>query len=269
MAQRRKTRSRLPQKDDLAELPTVPHLGVREPTGSQEQTVAPTLKLLAYLRPTDEITTNSLEFHMTIQSRVTTLTDKQASMLLAVACYRAIHLGVDFTLYLTMEWLYNRLWKNGTDPLETRNQKVRHTLLVADVIFAYIRGQWFNFIDYEQLPLPVVEDVEALGWLPSERTFQSWRKHWQLETYFEIKIVPVEALLERSKYSQAERYSGYTRGYGNDGSPAHPGRTRHSPELDGEDSDRSPPQLSLQEFEEYQTVIRHIEYAKARRRQQK
>jgi hypothetical protein len=236
---------------------------------AQEETASPTLKLTAFLRDSDEVVSNLMEFHMTIRSKITDLTANQASMLLAICCYRALHNGVDFTLYLSMEFLYNLLWKNGQDPIEIRNEKVRRTLFVTDIIFSYIRGNWFTFKDVEELPADVKEQIESLKWLPSFRTMQSWKQNWQLEKYLEIRIVPVESLINRNKFSPAQRYSGYTKGYGNDGSPAHPGKTKPSAELDGTDSEEYLPRFSLQEFDEFQTAIRLIEYAKAQRRQQK
>lgn len=236
---------------------------------SQEQTSLPTLKLLAYVSEADELSSNSMEFHMTISTRITSMSPKQASMLLSVCCFRAVHIGIDFTLYLAMEFLYNTLWKSGHDPLETQSDKIRKTLLLSDVILGSVRGDWTTMNEYEKLPDEVIDKILTLEWLPSDRTFNSWRKHWDLEKYLKVKIVPVESLLNRNKYSTAERYSGYTRGYGNDGSPASPGKTKPSAELDGDYSEKPPPQLSLQEFEEYQTVIQLIEYSRARRRQNK
>lgn len=237
--------------------------------GSQAVTAAPTLKVLGYVHEAGELSSMSMEYHMTIRTKITDLSTKQASMLLAICSSRALTDGVDFTLYLAMEYLYNFLWRSGTDPLETTSEKVRKTLLVSDIIFSYIRGTWFNLKERERLPEQIIEEVSALGWLPNERTLQSWKVHWDLEKYLEVKIVPVEALINRNKYSTVERYSGYTKGYGNDGSPANPGRTKPTMELDGDDSERPPPQFNLQELDEYQSAIRLIEYAKARRRQSK
>lgn len=206
---------------------------------------------------------------MTIRSKVSELSRRQASMLLAVASHKAITEGVDLSLYMSMEFLYSYLWKSGQDPLETADDKVRKTLVLSDIIFSYIRGSWLSFTDREEIPENIVAQIEALGWLPSERTVQSWKQHWDLERYLEIHIVPVDTLRHRNRYSTAERYSAYTKGYGNDGSPASPGKTKPSRELDGDDTEKPPPQLSLQEFEVYQEAIRLIEYAKAARRQRK
>lgn len=241
----------------------------KEIKAPQAVTASPTLKVTSYVKPDDELSYIFTEFHMTIETRVSELTDKQASMLLSVASYKAVHEGIDVSLYMSMEFLYNFLWKNGRDPLETQNDKIRKTLLVSDIVLSYIRGSWLNLIEREKLPETVVDEIETLQWLPTERTLNSWHQHWQLERYLKIKIVPVESLINRNKYSTYERYSGYTKGYGNDGSPARVKRTKPTPELDGDSTDRTPPQLSLQEFEQYQTALRLIETARAHRIQSK
>jgi hypothetical protein len=189
-------------------------------------------------------------------------------MLLAVACYRAVHFGVDIVLYMVLEFLSNGLRKSGVDPITIKSERIRKTVMLSDIILAYVRGRWLNFSDQEKLPKELIDEILNLGWLPNKRTMQSWARHWNLEKYLEARVVPVEALLNRNEYQTAERYTAYTKGYGNDGSPANPGKTKPSPELDGDSTDDPPPSFSLQEFEEYQTVIRLIEYSKAKRKQE-
>jgi hypothetical protein len=230
--------------------------------------LAPTLMATSGIKTDTEISSYTAEFQMTVSITITELSTKQASMLLSLASYKATHYGVDYGLYLSMEFLYSYLWKSGSDPMETANERVRKTLVLSDVILSYIRGKWLNFQEREELPEKVRSEILALNWLPTERTIQSWGPHWELEKYLKIKTVPLDVHWNRNKYSAAERYSGYTKGYGNDGSPASPGKTKPTRELDGEDTEKPPPQLSLQEFEDYQTAIRLIEYSKSARRQQ-
>jgi hypothetical protein len=212
------------------------------------------------------------EFHMTVQSKITDLTTKQASMLLSVCNVRAVREGVDFQLYLVMEYLYSYLWKSGHDPMETASENVRKTLVLSDVIFSYIRGSWLTFEEREQLPDEIREEILNLNWLPNERTYNSWKPYWKVEKYIRIRTVPVDTIRQRNKYSTAEKYNGYTRGYGNDGSPANPGITKPSMELDGESvSDNEKAEVSglLFNFDEYQTAVNLIELAKARRMQKR
>jgi hypothetical protein len=231
--------------------------------------LVPTLALVGLTIKLDDIRSITSEYQMTVRSKYSELSLRQISMLLSVSNYRAVHEGVDFSLYMVMEHLYSILWKNGHDPIEVANERVRKTLVLSDVILSYIRGNWLNLSDRERLPDTIREEIISLSWLPTERTMASWSDVWNLERFFEIKTVPLDIHWHRSKYQTAERYSGYTKGYGNDGSPASPGKTKPTRELDGDDTEKPPPQLSLQEFEDYQNAIRLIEYAKAHRKQQR
>lgn len=232
---------------------------------SQDITVNPTLKMLTYVSLEQEIGKTTMEFHMTIRTKVTELNPKQASMLLSVANARAVYDGIDFTLYLAMEFLTNYLKKSGVDVLYVKNEKVRQTLLVSELVLATVKGTWLNLVERERLPVAVQSEILALQWLPNDRTLNSWKQHWNLERYLSVRIVPMESLLNRTP-STAERYSGYTRGYGQDGNAPSPGKTRPSAELDGEDFVELPPQFNLQEFDKYQTVLLAIERAKMEKR---
>jgi len=229
--------------------------------------LAPTLSILTGIKTAKDIVSITTEFQMTVRFKITDLSTRQASMLLSLASYKAVTLGIDYSLYLSMEHLYNFLWRSGQDPMYTATDKIRKTLVLSDVILSYCRGKWLTFNDREQLPEEIIDEIKNLDWLPTERTVMSWGTHWDLEKYLQIRTVPLDAHWNRNKYSYAERYSGYTKGYGNDGSPASPGKTKPTRELDGDDTERPPPQLSLQEFEDYQTAIRLIEYSKAARKQ--
>jgi hypothetical protein len=245
----------------------VPDLITEEssPNRSQDITVRPTLKMLTYVSLEQEIGKTTMEFHMTIRTKVSELNPKQASMLLSVANARAVFDGIDFTLYLAMEFLTNFLKKSGVDVLYVKNEKVRQTLLVAELVLAQAKGSWLNLVERERLPKQVIEEILALNWLPSDRTLNSWKQHWDLERYLSVRIVPMESLLNRTP-STAERYSGYTRGYGQDGNAPSPGKTRPTSELDGTDFVELPPHFTLQEYDKYQTVLLAIERAKMEKR---
>jgi hypothetical protein len=59
-------------------------------------THAPTLMLVGYVQANESIVSTSMEFHMTIRTKISDLKPRQASLLLAVAVTRAITTGVDF-----------------------------------------------------------------------------------------------------------------------------------------------------------------------------
>lgn len=258
------------------------NLNVGGPTGQKPQfprrskskqvsgdTRAPTLKMIGYVQANESIVSKSMEFHMTIRTKVSDLKPRQASLLLAVAVTKAITLGVDFSLYMAIEFLNDFLRKSGQDPLFITEEKQRQTVLLSELILLYIRGDWFDFLEKEKLPESLVQQLVSTEWLPAERTLRSWGQHWDLEKYLKIQIVPVDTFRRRNKKSTAERYSAYTRGYGNDGSPPEPGKTKGSPELDGSTTDRPPPSFTLLEFEKYVDIQNSIEAYKARRKQNK
>lgn len=200
------------------------------------------------------------EFHMTIRLKIDNVTTKQVAMLLKVANTKAVQSGVNVQLYLTIEYLYSLLLKSGHDPLYMQNEKDRQSVLLAELILSATRGQWLSFEDKEQLPVEVTNLIKSTGWLPSDRTLNSWRQHWNLESYLQLRIVPVDIFLERQPNS-AERYSGYTKGYGQDGSPTAPHKTKDEP-LDGS-VDARVPEFTLLDFEHYQSVLSQIEREKS------
>mgnify|MGYP003961729641 FL=1 len=225
----------------------------------------PTLEMLAYVDLQESVSSTTMEFHMTIQTRVTNLTPRQASMLLAVAITRAVANGIDFTLYLSIEYLANHLKRSGWDTLYIKDERIRQTCLLSELIISSVEGNWLNLIDEEQIDEEVRLKIITTGWLPSERTLMSWKQVWDLEKFLKVRIVPMENLMSRTP-STAERYSGYTRGYGNDGSPPTPGKTRPSSELDGDEVESKPPEFTLQEFDHYIDIINSIETAKAKKK---
>jgi len=228
---------------------------------------ARTLRFLGYLEAQGEEITNLTEFHMTIRTNKTEqLTPREISMYLAIAVTKATLVGVDLSMYMIIEFLYNRLRRSGTDPLYITNEKQRQTVLLAELILSCVRGEWLNLSEREQLPEDVVKLIEDNDWLPSPRTLNSWKSHWSLEAMFAVKIVPVEYLIKRNPKSIAERYSGYTRGYGQEGNLPAPGKTKPSPELDGVDTDREPPSFTLLELEKYNDILISIERYKATKR---
>jgi hypothetical protein len=163
-----------------------------------------------------------------------------------------------------MEYLQGFLRKTGTDVMYVKNEKMRQTLLLSELVLAAIHGTWLTLGSREELSLETTEAIHATGWLPSARSLQSWKQHWDLEKYLRVKIVPVEYLLERQS-STAERYSAYTRGYGQDGNLPAPHKTKDDP-VDGT-NDPDPPSLNLLEFETFVNILNSIEIHKARKRQ--
>jgi hypothetical protein len=233
-------------------------------TTKQELTVFPTLKVLG-LAQTEEFGHITSEFQMTIQTKVTRMTPKQASILLKVMAHRAVYQGIDVSLYLSMEHLRNVLVKSGHDLSELMDEKNRKAVMLAELICSWCRGEWLSFYDRELLPPEVAAEIKETGWLPSDRTLQSWKQVYEPDKFLQLKIVPLDTLMERSE-NFSERYTGYTKGYGNDGSPTSPQITKRTAELDGNSDPLDPPVYQLLEFEMYQNLLLSIERAKALKR---
>lgn len=229
----------------------------------QHVTAPPTLKLVAWAREKNPESIKS-EFQMTIRTKVTKLTDKQASMLLKVLSVLALRDGIDIIMYMSMEHLRNILTRQSSHAIELiPNEKDRQALLLSELILQNVRGEWLSFSERIQIPRHVIEEIVASGWLPDKRTFYSWLDYWQPEKFLEFRIVPLEYLIDRSGYSNP--YSAYCKGYGEGGHAARE-KTRYSSELDGEPvEDDFPPGFNLLEVRSYQRILLAIEQAKTER----
>lgn len=223
----------------------------------------PTLHMLTWVRKQSPESISS-EFHMTIRTKVSNLTSKQASMLLMVCNVLALRDGLDLTLYLSMEFLTSFLTRSGTIlPEEIVEEKHRKSVLLSDILLTSFRGEWLDLEERIEFPMSVKRLVGSTGWLPDIRTFNSWATYWEPNRFLEFRIVPVEALRHRSGFS--EPYSSYCKGYGES---AHGGRqkTPYSADLDGEPwSESEPPEINLLEVQQYQAVLTAIEAEKAKR----
>jgi len=209
------------------------------------------------------------DFQMTIQSKVTNLSTKEASMLLMVCNVLALREGLDITTYLAMEFLYARLTRSGSiQPEEIKEEKQRQTALLAHLILSTFRGEWTDLGEKIYiLDDQVYAAIRASNWLPDKRTFNSWLQHWLPEKWLELRIVPLEVILDRSRYS--EPYSGYCKGYG-EGSSRGAQSTPYDSELDGEEySEPTPPRFNLLEAKSYQEIHNAIEANRARKVQTK
>lgn len=242
----------LPQVTEIADLP--------EPA----QSPPPTLKLVAWVREADPVLLTK-EFQMTIRANVTNLTVREASILLMVCNVQALKDGLDMTLYLSIEFLYALLTRSGSlKPEDIKEEKVRQTALLSDLIMSSFRGEWTQMGERIRiLDSEVLEAIRASNWLPDKRTYNSWLQHWQPGKWLSVRIVPLDTFLERSGHS--EPYSGYCKGYGEGTSPG-PKKTPYDSELDGEEyTEPRPPEFNLLEVQAYQRILNSLEANRAKR----
>jgi hypothetical protein len=110
----------------------------------------------------------------------------------------------------------------------------------------------------ENLPEEIRKDLFQSGWLPTDRTISSWKPTYSIRKYFEARTVLLDAFLENERNS--ERYSSYTKGYGEGGKLSRILKTPHSFELDGSaEREEKPPEYSLLELSTYSAILSSIE----------
>jgi len=230
-----------------------------------EQTVTPasTLSCVAIVRGTDN-SHFSTSFHWTVRLKVTEMNDRTASILLKVLVFEQLTNGIDFTGYLSVEYLVSRLMRGNLDPMNIREEKDRQAVLLGTLILASVRGTWLNAQDRIKLPPAVIQQVFDTNWLPNARTLQSWKQYHRPRTFLEILTVPLDNYIEERDTS-SQRYSGYCKGYGNGGHISRTKKTRYDSELDGESTDRKPPDLNLLEIDQYCQLLLSIEREKIAR----
>lgn len=174
----------------------------------------------------------SFDVQMTVRSKVN-FTRKQLCMLSGIALSDVAEEGLVLSDWMILEWLYSSLLGNKQNFFERKDQKEFELSLLLKIVL--LGGTWMKLKGKVQLP----EDIQTLilnsPFVPKGRTKASWRSHWKLENYLEIRAVPLDVLLERSKSTQ--RYSSYCKGYGESSHMGRRQKTRPSAELDGEPVD--------------------------------
>lgn len=231
-------------------------------TDGSAVSTAPTLSLYSEYRH-QNTSDFHLEFQMTIQTRIERLSRKQATILSTISIVKAITVGIDIQLYLVQEWLLNFLTKSKPD-FVSRNPYEQRAIQLITLCISLVRGEWLTMDGREKLP-PEVLKLIPREWLPSQRTWESWQSTYRLEKFFQVRIVPLSVLIEdRTQYS--ERYSSYTKGYGNGGSTDPVEKTPYSFELDGDMTEQSPPTFPLEDLVLHNRLMLEIERAKAAKR---
>lgn len=258
-------KDRSTQKGALVNLesPIIPD--ERREVSEQSLTTSPTLRVVGWVH-SQMLNQISMEFQMTVRTTLTQITRKQASILLMCLVVRSTIHGVDVSMYLALEYLLTLLVRNGHRPEEVKDERERRTVMLAELILTFVRGNWITLSDREKLPVDLVNQIVSTGWLPNQQTLGSWKQYYVPEKFLEFRIVPLETLMDRN--DKTEPYSSYTKGYGNGGQRSRTTKTRPSAELDGEDFEDLI-KIPLEDFETFTSILAMLEQAKAERRQRR
>lgn len=174
----------------------------------------------------------SFDVQVTVRSKIH-LTRKQLCMLTGLALSDVAELGLGLSDWMILEWLYSSLLGNKQSPFERKDSREFELSLLLKIVL--LSGTWMGLEGKKKLP----EDVQILilnsKYVPKGRTKFSWKQSWDFIKFIEIRTVPLDIILERSKNTQ--RYSSYCKGYGESSRLGRRQKTRPSAELDGEDVD--------------------------------
>lgn len=237
----------------------------REEDGLQSEqhvTPDPTLQVAVVVRGKDDHF--SLGYHWTVRTRRLDMNDKTCAMLLKILAVEFVHQGIDFTGYISVEYLVNRLQKGKLDPLEVRDEKDRQALLLGHLILASVKGTWQTLGDRVQISPATAQQIYNSGWIPSARTLKSWKQFYNVRSFLEVFAVPLDTYISERDRSTTP-YDSYCKGYGNGGHVSRTLKTPYDSELDGDSTDRNPPDFSLLEIEKYCQLLLAIEREKAER----
>jgi len=174
----------------------------------------------------------STEYHLTAEIPNKSLSIRDLSLLLDVLNYQIVTFGANFSMILAETELFLRL-TGGRKIHEISDGNIRKTVTVSNIILREY-GDFNSSINSKELNLlrPEIR-LLLLPYLMTKRTYGSRYRLWRPEKFIKIKAVPVSILYERSSV-KTERYSGYTKGYGESHGNAHRKKTNPTFELDGE-----------------------------------
>lgn len=181
---------------------------------------------------TELLSSISMEYHLTVRTHMD-LSRRQASLLLDILNYQSVYFGINFGMYLAMEYLSNVLLGNKLDPLEIGDTNERKTVMVSLILLSSIGGKDLNLVIHNLVPQPISQRLIENGLLLNRRVYGSRLQVYRPENILEIRAVPVSTQFDRVK-GNSERYSSYCKGYGESHPSARKSRTSPSPELDGE-----------------------------------
>lgn len=174
----------------------------------------------------------SFDVQLTVRSKVD-FTRKQLCMLSGIALSDVAETGLTLSDWMVLEWLYSSLLGNKQTPYDRKDKIEFELSLLLKIVL--LSGTWMKLEGKVLLPQDVQELILSSRYVPKGRTKSSWKQNWKIEKFIEIRAVPLDVLLERSKGTT--RYSSYCKGYGESSRMGRRQRTGPSAELDGEPVD--------------------------------
>jgi len=199
--------------------------------GSHDVTLNPVLSGLLE-NPKNLVESISTEYHLTARITNRSLSVRDLSLLLDVLNYQIVRFGANFSMILACTELFLRL-SAGKNPNEINDGRIRKTLLVSQIILQHFQGSDYSLYQGDFVHLSSELKKFLSPYLMSKRTYSSRHMTWRPEKFIRVSAVPVNTLFERGS-QRTERYSGYTKGYGESHGNAHRKKTKPSMELDGD-----------------------------------
>jgi hypothetical protein len=222
-----KSKKKDPSSSYLSSLPTNQRKGKGSPLSDYHHVSLPVSQQKEESNRFKEL--NESTFHMTVRNKVHI--NRRKLCLLASGKSKEICLkGYNLFDYIFVEHLLNLLI-GSSSPLEIKEEKEKEISLILILLLRVMKDPTEEKKD---IPKDVKEWITSSRWIPSDRTFGSWKSSLSFDLYLEIRTVPVEQVFERASNGTV-RYSSYCKGYGETNTMGRKKRkTPPSPELDGE-----------------------------------
>jgi hypothetical protein len=171
----------------------------------------------------------SNDVNLTIRLRVNEFTRKQATIITGQVLYQVATEGITIGDWMTLEFLYSYLLGQKRESLELKNFKELELTLLLKVVL--LSGTFIGLEGRKEIPEDISTLVLASRWIPNRRTYFSRISQYRIDKFLEVRIVPIDNLIERTKGNI--RYSSYCKGYGESSHMGRRQKTRSSAELDG------------------------------------
>jgi len=201
-----------------------------------------------------------------VRFRVVEMTKKKAAILLKILVFEMLNKGLDFTGYIAVEFLVSYIMAGKTDFLEIYDTKDRQAVMLGILILSEIHRDWMSLDERIGFSPDISQVILSTNWLPDKRTYASWKQFYNVRQFIEVHTVPLEDYDKRS--TGTERYTSYTKGYGNGGHVSRIQKTRYTSDLDGVETEKVLPEYSLLELDHFNDILLRIERNKTSRQKE-